>query len=345
MQGALRGGGALLGSDARTEPLLEVRDLDVRFRSGGAEVRAVRGVSFVVRAGETVGIVGESGCGKSVTALSLLRLVPDPPGRIAGGSIRLGGEDVLTMPEERLRALRGGRVSMVFQDPFSSLNPTMRLGDQVMEALRVHGRLSRAEAASRTLDLFRAVRLPSPETRMRQYPHQVSGGQRQRVMIAMAFAADPELLIADEPTTALDVTVQAQIMALMQDMQQRTNAAVLLISHDIALVAETCDRVLVMYAGQVVEQGAADQVVRTPLHPYTIGLLESLPDLRASSRKRLQSIPGQPPNPGELGAGCAFAARCPMAMPVCRSREPLATPLGDGREVRCFLREPSGSVQ
>jgi oligopeptide/dipeptide ABC transporter ATP-binding protein len=320
-------------------PLLQVQDLDVRFRSGGGEIRAVRGVSFCVRSGETVGIVGESGCGKSVTALSLLRLIPDPPGRIVGGAIRLGGEDVLAMPEERLRALRGGRVSMVFQDPFSSLNPTMRLGDQVMEALRVHGRLTRTAAAARALDLLRSVRLPSPETRMRQYPHQVSGGQRQRVMIAMAFAADPELLIADEPTTALDVTVQAQIMALMQEMQLRTNAAVLLISHDIALVAEMCDRVLVMYAGQIVEQGPTEQVVRSPQHPYTIGLLESMPDLRTGSRGRLRAIPGQPPDLGSLPVGCAFAPRCPVALPICREQEPGAIRVGDGREVRCVLRE------
>ncbi len=325
-----------------SEPLLRVRDLDVRFRAGASEVRAVRGVAFSVERGETVGIVGESGCGKSVTALSLLRLVPDPPGRIVGGSIEFLGQDVLGMSADQLRGIRGDRISMVFQDPFSSLNPTMRLGDQVVEALRVHRRMSRDEARQRTIELFRAVRLPSPEVRMRQYPHQVSGGQRQRVMIAMAFATEPDLLIADEPTTALDVTVQAQIMDLMRDLQKRTNAAVLLISHDIALVAEVCDRVLVMYAGQIVETGPTAQILRSPLHPYTVGLLESLPDLRAESTERLRSIPGQPPDLGRLQQGCAFAPRCPAAMEACRASEPPMVTVAEGRDARCWLRQAEG---
>ncbi len=300
-------------------------------------MRAVRGLSFSIRQAETVGIVGESGSGKSVTALSLMRLVPTPPGRIVSGTVLLDGEDVLTMSSGRLREMRGGRMSMVFQDPFSSLNPTMTLGAQVSEAIRAHSRVSAREAMDRTLELFRAVRIPSPELRLRQYPHQISGGQRQRVMIALAFSTSPSLLIADEPTTALDVTVQAQIMALMADFQKRTDAAILLITHDLGVVAEMCDRVLVMYAGRIVEEGTVEQIFRTPKHPYTVGLLESLPQLTAERAQRLKSIPGQPPDLASLPSGCPFSDRCPKVMDICHPREPEPTEPAPGQWTRCYL--------
>ena len=318
-------------------PLLQVDNLQTHFITSAGVVKAVRGVSFQVSRGETVGIVGESGSGKSVTALSLMRLVPTPPGRIVGGSIRFDGEDVLALSQRELREVRGGKMSMVFQDPFSSLNPTMTLGAQVAEAIRAHGKIGKKEAMDRTLDLFRAVRMPSPEIRLKQYPHQISGGQRQRVMIALAFSTNPTLLIADEPTTALDVTVQAQIMSLMADFRKRTNAAILLITHDLGIVAEMCDRVLVMYAGQIVEEAPVEQIFRSPKHPYTVGLLESLPQLNADSRARLKSIPGQPPNLAQLPPGCPFADRCPKVMDVCRTVEPPPLVVGEGQFARCYL--------
>jgi oligopeptide/dipeptide ABC transporter ATP-binding protein len=318
-------------------PLLEVDNLQTEFHTSGGIVRAVRGVSFQVHAGETVGIVGESGSGKSVSSLSLVRLIPNPPGRIAAGSVKLSGQEIITLPERQMRAIRGGRMSMIFQDPFASLNPTMTLGEQVTEAIRAHSKVSKKEARDRALDLFRSVRIPSPEIRLRQYPHQISGGQRQRVMIAIAFSTNPELLIADEPTTALDVTVQAQVMTLMADFQKRTNAAILLITHDLGVVAEMCDRVLVMYAGQIVEQGTAEQIFRAPKHPYTVGLLESLPQLNADRRQRLVSIPGQPPDLAHLPPGCKFTDRCPRRMDICPTREPEPTEPDPGQTVRCYL--------
>jgi oligopeptide/dipeptide ABC transporter ATP-binding protein len=318
-------------------PLLEVDNLQTEFHTSGGLVRAVRGISFQVHRGETVGIVGESGSGKSVTSLSLMRLIPTPPGRIAGGSVKLDGKEILGLPEREVRTIRGGRMSMIFQDPFSSLNPTMTMGEQVTEAIRAHSKVSRREARDRALELFRLVRIPSPEIRLKQYPHQISGGQRQRVMIAIAFSTNPELLIADEPTTALDVTVQAQIMALMGDFQKRTNAAILLITHDLGVVAEMCDRVLVMYAGQIVEQGTVEQIFRAPKHPYTVGLLESLPQLNADRQARLASIPGQPPDLAHLPPGCPFVDRCPRRMEICPTREPLPTEPEPGQTVRCYL--------
>jgi oligopeptide/dipeptide ABC transporter ATP-binding protein len=318
-------------------PLLEVENLRTEFRAGGGVVQAVRGVSLRVERGETVGLVGESGSGKSVTSLSLMRLIPDPPGRIAGGSVRLDGEELLTMPERAMRAIRGGRMAMIFQDPFSSLNPTMTLGEQVAEPIRLHTRASRAEARAQVLKLFQAVRIPNPEIRYRQYPHQISGGQRQRVMIAMAFACNPELLIADEPTTALDVTVQAQVLALMAEMQKKTDTGVLLITHDLGIVAEVCDRVLVMYAGQIVESGTVEQIFRSPKHPYTQGLLASLPSWEAARRQRLATIPGQPPDLAQLPQGCPFYDRCPKRMEACIPREPEPVTLEPGHTVRCFL--------
>lgn len=325
----------------RTPPLpalLEVENLRTEFRTSAGPVRAARDVSFTVDRGETVGIVGESGSGKSVTALSIMRLVPDPPGRIIGGSVRLGGVELLDMPERALRTVRGSRVAMVFQDPFSCLNPTMTLGAQVAEPIRLHTGVGRREARDRVLELFEAVRIPSPAIRYRQYPHEVSGGQRQRVMIAMAFACNPELLIADEPTTALDVTVQAQVLALMADMRRRTGAGVLMITHDLGVVAEVCDRVVVMYAGAVVETGSVEAIFAAPKHPYTQGLLASLPDITADRGGKLQSIPGQPPDLAHLPAGCPFFDRCPQRMPdVCPKLEPGITEPAPGQTVRCYL--------
>jgi len=319
-------------------PLLEITDLQTEFRTSGGTVQAVRGVSFQVERGETVGIVGESGSGKSVTALSLMGLIPNPPGRIVGGSVRLDGEELVGRAEKEMQKVRGARMAMVFQDPFSCLNPTMTLGAQVAEPIRLHKGASRSEAMAQVVELFRAVRIPNPETRIGQYPHQISGGQRQRVMIAMAFACRPQLLIADEPTTALDVTVQAQVLTLMQEMQRQTEAGVVLITHDLGVVAEVCDRVLVMYAGIVVESGSVEQIFRAPQHPYTQGLLASLPQIDADRTRRLVSIPGQPPDLAHLPSGCPFYDRCPKRMPdICPTREPGQTEPLPGTKVRCFL--------
>ena len=326
------------------EPLLQVENLHTHFFTPAGVVKAVRGVSFRVDRGETVGIVGESGSGKSVTSLSLMRLVPDPPGRIVEGSIKLEGSEILTQPEREMRGIRGRRMSMVFQDPFSSLNPTMMLGEQVAEALRIHERVSKREARDRTIELFRAVRIPSPEIRYRQYPHQVSGGQRQRVMIAIAFSTSPDLLIADEPTTALDVTVQAQIISLMADFQKKSNAAILLITHDLGVVAEMCDRVLVMYAGRIVEEASVQELFRAPKHPYTVGLLESLPQLNAEPGARLRSIPGTPPDLANLPAGCPFQDRCPRVMEICRHNDPAAREAAPAQWTRCHLYPESDSA-
>jgi oligopeptide/dipeptide ABC transporter ATP-binding protein len=325
------------------EPLLQVENLNTHFFTPAGVVKAVRGVSFRIDRGETVGIVGESGSGKSVTSLSLMRLVPNPPGRIVEGSIKLEGSEILTLPEREMRGIRGGRMSMVFQDPFSSLNPTMTLGEQVAEALRIHERVSKRESRDRTIELFRAVRIPSPEIRYRQYPHQVSGGQRQRVMIAIAFSTSPELLIADEPTTALDVTVQAQIISLMADFQKKSNAAILLITHDLGVVAEMCDRVLVMYAGRIVEEATVQQLFRAPKHPYTVGLLESLPQLNAEPGARLRSIPGTPPDLANLPLGCPFQDRCPRVMEICRHDDPAPREAGPAQWTRCHLYPESES--
>lgn len=320
-----------------SSPLLQVRDLRVEFDTGHGIAPAVRGVSLHVEAGELVGLVGESGCGKSVTALSLMRLLPHPPARIVSGEVWFEGRELLRLPERTMRQVRGGRMAMVFQDPFSSLNPTMSLGAQIEEAVRAHSAGTRRQARDRTLELLRAVHMPSPEIRYRQYPHQVSGGQRQRCMIAMGLAAEPALIIADEPTTALDVTVQAQIMSLLLDIRERTNAGILLITHDMAIVAEMCDRVLVMYAGVVVEQGPTDVVLRQPMHPYTTALLESLPEMNTGTAKRLKSIGGQPPNPGDLPAGCAFAPRCPRVFEPCHAREPALAAVAPNHAARCYL--------
>jgi oligopeptide/dipeptide ABC transporter ATP-binding protein len=300
----------------------------------------VRGVSFQVAEGETVGIVGESGSGKSVTALSVMRLIPTPPGHIRAESIRLEDREIQKLSERELHKVRGAQMAMVFQDPFTSLNPTMTLGAQVAEPLLLHKGVSKQEARKQVLEMFEAVRLPNPELRYKQYPHEISGGQRQRVMIAIAFACKPRLLIADEPTTALDVTVQAQVLSLVQQMQREYNTGVLMITHDLGVVAEVCDRVLVMYAGQIVESGTVEQIFDSPKHPYTQGLLASLPQIQSDTRQRLVSIPGQPPDLSALPKGCAFYDRCPKRLvDICTQKEPTEARFENGQTVRCFLHD------
>lgn len=317
--------------------LLTVKNLQVTFRTEDGIVRAVNGLSFGLEAGETLGIVGESGSGKSVTALSIMRLISMPPGRIEAGSIEFNGQDLLQLGEAQMRGIRGNKISMIFQDPMTSLNPVLTVGDQIAEAIMLHQHRNKRDAMARALDMLKVVRIPEAENRINNYPHQFSGGMRQRVMIAMALACDPQLLIADEPTTALDVTIQAQILDLMNDLQQRLNSAIILITHDLGVVAEVCERVLVMYAGNLVEYGTVDQIFREPKHPYTLGLLQSLPRLDETGRKRLVPIHGQPPNLLRLPSGCSFAARCRYALPECATEPPPLIDFGDGHVARCVL--------
>lgn len=295
-------------------PLLDVRDLQVSFRTDEGEVRAVDGVSFAVQRGETLALVGESGCGKSVTALSLARLVATPPGVYKGGSILFDGEEVLTLDASRLRSLRGAKISYIFQEPASSLNPVFRIGAQIKEALRLH----RPEAATdaEVEQLLRLVNIPEARRRMDDYPHQLSGGMQQRVMIAMALACRPALLVADEPTTALDVTIQAQVLDLLKELKQKLRMSILLITHNLGIVGDLADNVAVMYAGRIVEQASATELLQRPRHPYTRALLASIPRL-GGNVERLQAIPGTVPNAARLPAGCKFAPRCPVAQPAC----------------------------
>jgi len=301
--------------------LLEVRGLTTVFDTDDGEVRAVDGVDFSLERGRTLGIVGESGCGKSVTALSIMGLVPRPPGRIVAGEVRFEGEDLLKLPPARLRELRGARLSMIFQEPMTSLNPAFTVGDQVAEALLRHASTGRKEAKDQAIEMLRRVRIPSPERRARDYPHRLSGGMRQRVMIAMALACNPRLLIADEPTTALDVTIQAQILELMRALRSELGTAIILITHDLGVIAELADDVIVMYAGEVVERCAVTALFAEPHHPYTIGLLGSIPRLDLE-QQRLSAIEGTVPNAAAMPAGCRFHARCPFAIEKCFSKPP-----------------------
>jgi len=319
------------------EPLLEVRDLQTHFFTDDGVVRAVDGVSFEVSAGETLAVVGESGSGKSVTSLSLLRLVPNPPGRIVGGSIRFRGRDLLALSQAEMRSIRGKEISMIFQEPMTSLNPVYTCGEQIIEALVLHEKLDRKGARARAIEMLKIVGIPSPEQRVDEYPHQMSGGMRQRVMIAMALACKPALLIADEPTTALDVTIQAQIIELLKDLQKRFGMAVLLITHDLGVVAETADRVAVMYAGQVVEYCDVQSAFRKTRHPYTAGLLDSLPKLGVE-QDTLRVIPGNVPNPVRFPKACRFHPRCPVAIDKCRTEDPPLTAVGPHLS-RCWRAE------
>ncbi|MBN8938018.1 MAG: ABC transporter ATP-binding protein [Rhizobiales bacterium] len=306
------------------EPLLEVTNLQTHFRTPDGINRAVDGVSFHVKAGETLAVVGESGCGKSVTAMSLLRLIPDPPGRIAG-SIRFQGTDLLALSEKEMRAIRGNDISMIFQEPMTSLNPVLTVGRQIGETLRLHQGLSKAEAETRAIEMLTLVGIPEPARRVREYPHQLSGGMRQRVMIAIALACNPKLLIADEPTTALDVTIQAQILDLMRDLKHRVGAAIVLITHDLGVVAEVAERVMVMYAGRKVEEATVKDLFRNPRHPYTQGLLGAVPKLGSSlegTATRLAEIPGLVPSLKKRIEGCVFAGRCPKVTDLCRAVAP-----------------------
>lgn len=315
--------------------LLSVEGLEIRFRTEKRELRAVDGVSFALDRGRTLGVVGESGCGKSVTSLAIMRLLPQPPGVYAGGRVMFDGQDLLKLPEPAMRALRGGRIGMIFQEPMTSLNPVYTCGAQIVESLKVHSDLSGRAARDRAIELLDLVRLPSPSKRVDDYPHQLSGGQRQRVMIALALANDPDLLIADEPTTALDVTIQAQILELMQDLQERTGTAILLITHDLGVVAETCDEVVVMYAGSVVERAATSALFSDPQHPYTIGLMAAVPRIDVAA-DRLATIPGSVPPPWEALPGCRFAGRCPLADDTCRNRMPPLAEVTPGHAVACW---------
>ena len=324
-----------------SENLLQIDNLETAFgREGrGPVARAVRGVSFGVKRGETLGIVGESGSGKSVTALSILRLIASP-GRITGGQLFFDGADLLTLSERQMRGVRGARIAMVFQDPMTALNPTLTVGDQIAETISAHQKVSPREARRQALDWLTRVRVSLPERRMRQYPHELSGGMRQRVMIAIAFSCRPALLLADEPTTALDVTVQAQILDLMDELKAELGTAIVLITHDLGVVRERCDDVAVMYAGQIVEYASSADLFTDPKHPYTQSLLASLPDWRrASTGQPLPSLPGQPPPLTAIPPGCPFAPRCPKRFAPCPTVVPANTLLGNGRTVRCLLYE------
>jgi peptide/nickel transport system ATP-binding protein len=326
-------------SEAQAEDtVLDVKNLQTVFFTNSGLFRAVDDVSFSVRRGETLAIVGESGCGKSVTALSVMRLVPDPPGRIVGGSIMLEGTDLLGLDEAAMRAIRGNRISMIFQEPMTSLNPVMRIGDQIIEAVRLHQNVTRKEAWKQAVEMLRLVRIPEPERRAFEYPHQLSGGMRQRAMIAMALACRPALLIADEPTTALDVTIQAQILALILDLQQKLGTGLVLITHDLGVVAQTAQRVIVMYAGKKVEEAAVEALFENPLHPYTRGLMASMPAVigLGASDARLTEIPGMVPSLTKLPPGCAFAPRCAMAIDRCRTNYPPLADYGDRHFAACW---------
>ena len=319
------------------EPMLKIENLETTFRSDEGRIKAVDGVSFDVGEGETVGLVGESGCGKSVTALSIMRLVSDPPGRIEGGSILWYGRDLPGLTEGEMSKVRGNEISIVFQEPLSSLNPVFTCGEQIREAISLHQKLDRKASKRRAVDMLRLVKIPDPEKRYGAYPHQMSGGMRQRVMIAMALSCEPKLLIADEPSTALDVSVQAQIMELLSDLKQRLGMAILLITHDLAVVAQMADRVVVMYAGIVVEEAPLRELFSGPAHPYTMGLLESIPRI-GSGHERLRAIGGTVPDPLRLPAGCRFGDRCPKRFDRCVEEPPLLA-VGERHSARCWLCE------
>ncbi len=321
------------------QPLLEIVGLEVNFYTHAGVVHAVRGASFAVQPGETVALVGESGSGKSVTALAVMRLVPRP-GRIDGGQIRFDGRDLTASSDPEMRRVRGAEIGMIFQDPMSSLNPTMTVGRQIAEMVEKHRGLSRKEAMDRAAEMLALVGIPNPRTRLGQYPHEFSGGMRQRVMIAMALACEPKLLIADEPTTSLDVTIQAQILDLMASLQSRLGMAILLITHDLGIVARLADRVVVMYAGQVVEQAPVDDLFHVTRHPYSRALLRAIPNPQAEGRRDLEAIPGSPPDLYREPEGCAFAPRCAFAMEVCARFAPPEVEVGAHHVSRCWLLDP-----
>ncbi len=316
------------------ENALEIKDLRISFASEGKRVEVVGGVSINIPKGKIIGVVGESGCGKTVTALSAMRLIPEPPGKIDTGEIIFDGANILDYSDRDMRSIRGNRISMIFQEPISSLNPVFTVGDQIGEALRTHLNLSKKEERERVLELLNLVGIPAPERRMHNYPHELSGGMSQRVMIAMALACDPEVLIADEPTTALDVTIQAGILELIDELRVKMGMAVLLITHDLGIIAEVADEVYVMYAGKVVEHGVTREIFKNPHHPYTVGLLNSVPDLH-ENKEMLNAIPGVVPSPGNFPEGCRFQDRCPLVIDKCRKEEPPLVEM-DGHRAACW---------
>jgi oligopeptide/dipeptide ABC transporter ATP-binding protein len=329
---------------AEDPPLLDVRGLRTYFHVMDGTVKAVDGVDFAIPRGGTVGLVGESGCGKSVTAHSIMRLIDIPPGEIAGGEVIFDGVDLLKLSTDRMRHVRGGEIAMIFQEPMTSLNPVFTIGDQISEAVQLHTqpKLSRKEVLNRTIESLRLVGVSAPERRVKQYPHELSGGMRQRAMIAMALSCNPKLLIADEPTTALDVTIQAQILELIKELQARTGTALLLITHDLAVVAETVQTIAVMYAGRIVETGTVNQVLLSPQHPYTQGLLSSIPGVKKRG-EALSVIKGVVPNPFRMPPGCKFQPRCPFAWDRCSEDEPSLLTAASGATSRCFLHAPEGA--
>jgi peptide/nickel transport system ATP-binding protein/oligopeptide transport system ATP-binding protein len=319
------------------EKLLEVKNLKTYFYTEDGVVQAIDGVDFYIKPGETLGVVGESGCGKSVTSLSILRLIQTPPGKILEDSeIYLEGQNLLTLSEKEMRQIRGNKISMIFQEPMTSLNPVFKIGNQISEVLVLHQGMNKEQARQKSIEMLKLVGISRPEKVVDDYPHSLSGGMRQRVMIAMALACNPQLLIADEPTTALDVTIQAQILELMKKLKTDLNASVMLITHNLGVVAETCQRIIVMYAGKIVEEGDVYSIFEEPKHPYTQGLLKSIPNIEVKQAK-LDSIPGMVPNPLNMPKGCKFEPRCERALEICRTKEPDLTNLGVERNVRCFL--------
>ncbi|MER8924158.1 ABC transporter ATP-binding protein [Mesorhizobium sp. M0802] len=316
--------------------LLDVRDLETHFYGEESVTHALGGISFQIMKGETLGVVGESGCGKSVTALSILRLLPKLTAKTVGGEVRFGGRDLLNLSEREMRKIRGGKIAMIFQDPMTSLNPVCTVGQQIAEAVQIHTGASRSIAMAKAEEMLRFVRIADPERRVNNYPHELSGGMRQRVMIAMALACCPELLIADEPTTALDVTIQAQILRLIVDLKERMGTAVMFITHDLGVVAETCQRVIVMYAGRIVEQATVTDLFARPMHPYTQALMRSVPDRRRGRQRRLPEIPGIVPNLREPIIGCNFAPRCPFAIDLCREKTPVLRDIESGHAAACW---------
>lgn len=322
-----------------TDVLLDVKDLETHFFGEESVTRALGGISFRVRKGETLGVVGESGCGKSVTALSILRLLPKLTARTVDGEVRFHGRNLLDLSEREMRKIRGDKIAMIFQDPMTSLNPVYTVGRQIAEAVQIHTGASRAEAMTRAEEMLRLVRIADPERRVKNYPHEMSGGMRQRAMIAMALACSPELLIADEPTTALDVTIQAQILRLIVELKERTETAVMFITHDLGVVAETCQRVIVMYAGRIVEEASVDDLFARPAHPYTKALMRSVPDRRRGRQRRLPEIPGIVPSLREPIIGCSFAPRCPFAIDICRDKTPALRDVGSSHAAACWRAE------
>jgi len=326
-----------MNSKTRGEPILSVRELRTHFKTDEGVVKAVDGVSFDLHKGETLGVVGESGSGKSVSNLSVMRLIQSPPGRIVGGEVFFEGKDLLKSSSAEMRRIRGNKISMIFQDPMTSLNPFLRVSTQLVETIQLHQGLSKEDALKQAVEALAMVGIPAPEKRIQNYPHQFSGGMRQRVMIAMALSCNPSVLIADEPTTALDVTIQAQILDIIQNLAQEMGTAVVLITHDLGVVAGMCDNICVMYAGRIVEKAATKELFADPKHPYTQGLIKSVPRLDKSAQEKLYSIQGQPPSVIDLPDCCPFFPRCEYAMDICKRKYPEPEPLEDGRTVSCWL--------